>query len=246
MARLERVEHPAHERLRLAAAAEREQRVDGEHRIAHPPVAVVPVALAAEGLGERGRGRGDHAAGRAVREQPHGERAADDGVAPGAVVAARGPDAVVGLARRHRHPQRLGALLVAVDRDRQHDVVSEPDRVGEVAERGPSSSSASGTSPASPSTRRTSARLPWASTSASVTRIVPAADAIVVRRMFESGAYSRFDSNGSSGASRNRPPPSASSSAPSAQSPSKSGRQSQSIDPSRAIRAAVRPSPTAA
>jgi hypothetical protein len=61
-----------------------------------------------------------------------------------------------------------------------------------------------------------------------------------------SGTYRRSHSNGSAGASAKRPPRSASKSAPNTLGESRSGRQSQSIAPSRATSATVRPSPIAA
>ena len=52
-----------------------DQRAEGEGGVAQPAVAVVPVALAAEVLGQRGGRRGDDAAGDLVGHQPEGEQA---------------------------------------------------------------------------------------------------------------------------------------------------------------------------
>src|SRR5581483_5947248 len=69
------------------AEAEARERVHREGRVADPAEAVVVVALAADPLGQRrGRGRGDRA-GRRLDQQLQRERAADDRVAPRAVVA---------------------------------------------------------------------------------------------------------------------------------------------------------------
>jgi hypothetical protein len=65
----------------------------------------------------------------------------------------------------------------------------------------------------------------------------------VVSSRFVSGRYRRDDSNGTEGCRTNAPPRSASSSAPNTLGESRFGRQSQSIEPSRATSAAVRPSP---
>src|SRR5262249_13848905 len=76
-----------HEGGGLAAEAEPEQRVDGEGGVAHPHVAVVPVALAAELLGQAGGGRGDDGAGGGVGEELQGEGGAVHHLAPAAPVA---------------------------------------------------------------------------------------------------------------------------------------------------------------
>ena len=94
---LRRVQQPPEERLGLARAAELQQGVEREGRVAHPAEAVVPVALAADLLGQRrGRRRRDRPR-RGVEEQLERQRAADHGVAPRAVVGAlRGPAPPVG------------------------------------------------------------------------------------------------------------------------------------------------------
>jgi hypothetical protein len=80
----------------------------------------------------------------------------------------------------------------------------------------------------------------------SVTRTTPSAVWNVVSRTFVPGTYRRSASNGAAGASEKRPPRSASRSAANTLGEWRSGRHSQSIDPSSATRAAVRPSPIAA
>ena len=61
---------------RLVGVAGPDQRLEGERGVAQPAVAVVPVALAAEVLGQRRRGRGDDAAGLLVGEQPQRQQRA--------------------------------------------------------------------------------------------------------------------------------------------------------------------------
>ena len=73
------------------------QGLQREGGVAHPGVAVVPVALAAGGLGQRGGQRGDGRAGRHVGQALDREGRALDRLAP-AVVEQRGP----GRARRAR------------------------------------------------------------------------------------------------------------------------------------------------
>ena len=60
--------------------------VEREGGVAEPAVAVVPVAGAAELLGQRGGGRGHHAPGRRVGQRFQRDQRADDGLAPGPVV----------------------------------------------------------------------------------------------------------------------------------------------------------------
>ena len=57
-----------HELVRLPIELQQVERVERERGVADPRVAVVPVALAARRLRERGRERGDRRAGRHVRE----------------------------------------------------------------------------------------------------------------------------------------------------------------------------------
>jgi hypothetical protein len=78
---------PAHERTGLVGEPEPEQRVEREGGIAHPRVAVVPVARAAELLGQAG-GRGGHdRAGRRVGQQLERKRGAMHHLAPAPAVA---------------------------------------------------------------------------------------------------------------------------------------------------------------
>ena len=77
---------------RLVQVAGVDQRDEGERRVAQPAVAVVPVARAADPLGEGGRRRGDDPAGRLVDQAlQHAQRRAH-GLGPVPVVgAAAGP-----------------------------------------------------------------------------------------------------------------------------------------------------------
>ena len=63
----EAVGEPVHERRRLLGEPEAQQGVEGERGVADPGVAVVPVALAAELLGQAGGRGGDDRAGRLDR-----------------------------------------------------------------------------------------------------------------------------------------------------------------------------------
>ena len=85
----EPVGQPAAERRGLLGEAEPQQRVEGERGVADPRVAVVPVAAAAELLGEaRGRG-GDERARRPVRQELQRQRGTPDDLAPPSLVARR-------------------------------------------------------------------------------------------------------------------------------------------------------------
>ena len=111
-----------HELVGLPVEVEPVQRLQREGRVAHPGVAVVPVALAARRLGQRGRERRDRRAGRHVRQALDRERRALDRIAeavvgdarpaePGAPEARRGGDPRLGLvdvvpARRAPRPRR--------------------------------------------------------------------------------------------------------------------------------------------
>ena len=86
MRELRRVQQPPEERLGLARAAQMHERLERERRVAHPAEAVVPVALATDLLGQRGRRGGGDRARRRVNEQLERERAADHRVAPRPVV----------------------------------------------------------------------------------------------------------------------------------------------------------------
>ena len=78
-----------HELVGFPVEREQVQRLEGERRVAHPGVAVVPVALAARRLGQRRRERGDRGAGRHVGEALDRERRPLDRVAPAMVGDAR-------------------------------------------------------------------------------------------------------------------------------------------------------------
>ena len=69
--------HPAQERLGLLQRAEVDEHARGHGGIAKPAVAVVPVAHAAELLGQRGRRRGEDRARRPVPQAAQRERAAE-------------------------------------------------------------------------------------------------------------------------------------------------------------------------
>ena len=83
----EALAQPLHERRRLLGEAEPQQRVERERGVADPRVAVVPVATAAELLGEARRGRRDDPAGGPEGEQLQRERRAVHHLAPAALVA---------------------------------------------------------------------------------------------------------------------------------------------------------------
>ncbi len=96
-----------HELVGLPVEAEPVQGLQGERRVAHPRVAVVPVALAAGGLGERGRRRGHGGAGRHVGEALDHERRALDRVAPAVVGDPRSVEPAAPVApRRGEHRRR--------------------------------------------------------------------------------------------------------------------------------------------
>ena len=78
-----------HELVGLPVEVEPVQRLQREGRVAHPRVAVVPVALAARRLRQRRRQRGDGRAGRHVRQALDRERRALDRVAEAVVGDAR-------------------------------------------------------------------------------------------------------------------------------------------------------------
>ena len=69
---------PVQERLGLGERAEVDEHARRHRRVAEPAVAVVPVAHAAELLGERHRCCGEDRPGRLVAEAPQRQRAADD------------------------------------------------------------------------------------------------------------------------------------------------------------------------
>ena len=78
---------PLHERAGLLGEPEPEQRVEREGGVAHPRVAVVPVACAAELLRQAGGGGGHDRAGGRVGEQLERERRAMHHLAPAPAVA---------------------------------------------------------------------------------------------------------------------------------------------------------------
>ena len=84
--------HERDELLRLVRAGADVERLEREARVADPGEAVVPVALAADGLGQRRGRRGDDRAGRAVGEALQDARAVAHELAVRAVV-----DVVLGL-----------------------------------------------------------------------------------------------------------------------------------------------------
>ena len=98
---------------RLLGEAEPQQRVERKRRVADPGVAVVPVALAAEHLGQaRGRRRDDRARW-AVGEELQRQRGAVHGLAPAAPVARlRQPPAPVLTRCARTAPRLLRAVAV--------------------------------------------------------------------------------------------------------------------------------------
>jgi hypothetical protein len=84
------------------------------------------------------------------------------------------------------------------------------------------------------------------SVNASVTRTVPDSVRNVVVRTFEPSSYARSQEKASTGHSSKQPPRRLSRIAPSTEGEFTSGRQSQSIEPSAATSAPVRPSPISA
>ncbi len=78
---------PVHERRRFLGEAEAHQGVEGEGGVAHPGVAVVPVAGVADGLGQRRRGRRHQRPGGLVDQQLEAQRRALDHLPPPPLVA---------------------------------------------------------------------------------------------------------------------------------------------------------------
>ena len=78
VALLQDPQHPVQVGHGLAEAAEADQRARGHRGVPQPAVAVVPVADAADRLGQRGRGRGQDRAGGAVAEGLEGQGTAAD------------------------------------------------------------------------------------------------------------------------------------------------------------------------
>ena len=96
-----------HELVGLPVEVEPVQRLQREGRVAHPRVAVVPVALPAGGLGQRRRQRGHGRPGRHVRQPLDRERRALDRLAEAVVRDPGAPEPVAPEAGRCRDP-RLG------------------------------------------------------------------------------------------------------------------------------------------
>ena len=95
-----------HELVGLPVEVEVVQRLQRERRVAHPRVAVVPVALAAGRLGQRRRERRDRRAGRHVREAlDRQRRALDRQRASGGRGCARAGQPVAPEARRRVEPR---------------------------------------------------------------------------------------------------------------------------------------------
>ena len=80
--------HPAHEGPRLLRVAEAHQAVEGKGGVADPGVSVVPVALAADRLGQPERGSGDDRAVLARSEELQRERRAVHRLTPATTVGA--------------------------------------------------------------------------------------------------------------------------------------------------------------
>ena len=105
-----------------------------EGRVAHPRVAVVPVALAARRLRQRGRERGDHRAGRRVREPLQHERRALQVDAPRmvgevAVVEPAAPEVRGAVEHRRRLLGRARAVQVGRPRERAEALLALLQRV---------------------------------------------------------------------------------------------------------------------
>ncbi len=99
-----------HELLGLPVEVQVVQRLQREGRVAQPRVAVVPVALAAGRLRQRGRERRDGRAGRHVGEALDRERRALDRVAPAVVGDARAARASARQKRGGRGEPRVGLV----------------------------------------------------------------------------------------------------------------------------------------
>ena len=119
----DRAQEPVPPEARLVGVARVDERLDGQGGVAQPAVAVVPVPLAAEVLGQRRRGRGDDAAGLLVGHQSQGEQGAPYDVrVRHVVVAPRRPRALVGDGLLDGRVSAGGSALVGRDpghRERQ-------------------------------------------------------------------------------------------------------------------------------
>ena len=133
--------HERDELLGLVRAGADVERLEREARVADPGEAVVPVALAADRLGQRGGGRGDDRAGRAVGEALQDARAVAHEVAVRALV-----DVVLGLPRaprldgvvdagahRVRRRSASGAVRSSADAQRSEKPCASPARTRNAA-----------------------------------------------------------------------------------------------------------------
>ena len=133
LVRLE-VGHELHELVRLPVEVEKVERLQGEGRVAHPGEAVVPIALAPGGLGERGRQRGDRGAGWHVGEALDRQRRALDRLAPAVVGHPGAGEPVAPEVRGRGEPgvrivDVLGRRQLLGPRERAEDLLSLLERV---------------------------------------------------------------------------------------------------------------------
>ena len=131
---------PLQKRPRLVGEAQTEQRVHRERRVAYPGEPVVPVALAADLLGQRRGRRGDQGAGRGVRHELERHRRPLDHFPP--------PPRVAGAADPST-PEVAGLL------EQVQDLVGRDDRAV-----GPSGAVSSTRPPMSPASSVAKARTP--------------------------------------------------------------------------------------
>ena len=135
-----------HELVRLPVEVEVVQRLQREGGVAHPREPVVPVALPARGLRQRGGQRGDGGPGGHVRQALDGQRRAFDRLAPamvdatrpvqpGAPVARGSGEPAVGLVDVLRRRELLSPRQRAVDLVALVEGVSGSDPVALDAER---------------------------------------------------------------------------------------------------------------
>ncbi len=94
-----------HELVGLPVQVQVVERLEGERRVAHPRVPVVPVAFSARRLGERRRERRNRGAGRHVRQSLDRKRRALDRVAPAVVRDARPAEPRAPEPDRRRQPR---------------------------------------------------------------------------------------------------------------------------------------------
>ena len=131
-----------HELVGLPVEVQPVQRLQREGRVADPGVAVVPVALAARRLGQRGGERGDRRAGRHVREALDRERRALDRLAPAVVGDPRARDPRrarsassprAGRSPRRRRPATRAPPPTTASRTRRSPCLQQPARADAVA-----------------------------------------------------------------------------------------------------------------